>query len=54
MNLAAVAPAVLAARHLAAGTFNATGFVPADRQVDPFELRDWLQQSGVSYFSAEP
>jgi hypothetical protein len=48
----AVAPAILAARRLAAGTFNATGLVPADRQVDPFELRDWLERAGVVYFTS--
>lgn len=51
--LVAVAPAVLAARHLAAGTFKATGFVPADRHVNPFELREWLQEAGVSYFTSD-
>jgi hypothetical protein len=48
--LVAVAPAILAARHLSAGTFMATGFVPADQQVNPFELREWLQQAGLLYF----
>jgi len=48
--LVAIAPAVLAARRLAAGTFHATGFVPADRQVDPIELREWLESAGVTYF----
>ena len=51
--IVAVAPAVLAARHLAAGTFDETGVVPADRQVNPFELCEWLQWAGVSYFTTE-
>jgi hypothetical protein len=51
--LVAVAPAILAARRLAAGTLQATGFVPADRQVDPLELRQWLQREGISYFASE-
>jgi hypothetical protein len=51
--LVAVAPAVLAARRLVDGTFSATGFVPANRQVDPFELREWLERAGVSYFSSD-
>jgi len=49
-HIVAVAPAVLAARHLVAGTFEATGFVSADRCVNPFELREWLQKSGITYF----
>jgi saccharopine dehydrogenase-like protein len=52
--LVAVAPAILATRHLAAGSFDATGFVPADQQVNPFELREWLQRAGVSYFELRP
>jgi hypothetical protein len=54
--LVAVAPAILAARRLAAGAADATapvGIVPADRQLDPLELREWLQRQGVSYFSAQ-
>jgi hypothetical protein len=48
--LVAVAPVILAARRLVADDFNARGFVPADQQVSPFELREWLQREGVSYF----
>ena len=48
--LVAVAPAVLASRHLAAGTLNATGLVPPDRHVNPSELREWLERAEVSYF----
>jgi hypothetical protein len=51
--IVALAPAILAVRHLAAGTFGATGLVPANQHVNPFELREWLEQAGVSYFSAE-
>ena len=51
--LVAVAPAVLAARRLVDGTVSATGLVPAGRQVDAFELREWLQREGVSYFAYE-
>ena len=47
----AVAPAVLAARAIKAGTFTAAGLVPADRQVDPQELVDYLGQAGVQFFS---
>jgi len=46
----AVAPAVLAARAIKAGTFAATGLVPADRQVDPDELADYLGRAGVRFF----
>jgi hypothetical protein len=50
----AVAPAVLAARALKAGTFAfaPSGLVPADRQVDPHELADYLGRAGVRYFRA--
>jgi hypothetical protein len=48
--IVAVAPAVLAAKRLATGAFSANGLVPADRQVDPLELREWLQQAGVLFF----
>jgi hypothetical protein len=47
----AVAPAVLAARAIKARTFTATGLVPADRQVDPHELADYLRRAGVQFFS---
>ena len=50
----AVAPAVLAARALVAGTFAGRGLIPADRQVDPRELVAYLGRSGVQYFRDEP
>jgi short subunit dehydrogenase-like uncharacterized protein len=50
----AVAPAVLAARALKAGTFAGSGLVPADRQVDPHELVDYLARAGVQLFSRRP
>ncbi len=46
----AVAPAVLAAKALKARTFAGTGLVPADRQVDPHELVDYLARAGVQLF----
>lgn len=52
--LVAVAPAVLAARALAAGTFPETGLVPAARQVDPQRLRELLARHGVRYFADPP
>jgi hypothetical protein len=52
--LVAVAPAVLAARALAAGTFPETGLVPAARQVDPLRLRELLARHGVRYFADPP
>ena len=52
--LVAVAPAVLAGRALAAGTFPETGLVPAARQVDPLRLRELLARHGVSYFADPP
>lgn len=48
--IVAVAPAVLATRRIAAGTFDSSGLVPADRQVDPWELLDYLRRAGVSAF----
>jgi len=48
--IVAVAPAVLAARQIAAGTFGSSGLVPADRQVDPWELVRYLRVAGVSDF----
>ena len=48
--IVAVAPAVLAARRIAIGTFASSGLVPADRQVDPWELSDYLRRAGVSAF----
>jgi hypothetical protein len=48
--IVAVAPAVLASRHIAAGTFGFSGLVRADHQVDPRELVTYLSLSGVSGF----
>ena len=44
---AAVAPAVLAARAIALGTFQERGLVPPDRQVRRFELVDFLIAHGT-------
>jgi hypothetical protein len=51
--LVAVAPAVLAAKRLATNTFTDSGLILPDRQVDPIELRDWLQHKGVEPFNRE-
>jgi saccharopine dehydrogenase-like NADP-dependent oxidoreductase len=48
--IVAVAPAVLAARRIAAGTFGSSGLIPADLQVDPMQLVSYLRQSGVDDF----
>jgi hypothetical protein len=48
--IVAVAPAVLAARHLAAGQFGPTALVPADHQVDPRELVAYLRRAGIRDF----
>jgi NAD(P)-dependent dehydrogenase (short-subunit alcohol dehydrogenase family) len=48
--IVAVAPAVIAARRIAAGTFDSSGLVPADRQVDPWELVTYLRGSGITGF----
>ena len=40
----------VAARAIKAGTFAASGLVPADRQVDPHELADYLGRAGVQFF----
>jgi Saccharopine dehydrogenase NADP binding domain len=48
--LVAVAPAVLAARAIAAGRFRACGLVRPDRYVDPQELVAWLERAGVRAF----
>jgi short subunit dehydrogenase-like uncharacterized protein len=48
--IVAVAPAVLAARAIKAGAFASSGLVPADRQVDPDELIDYLGRAGVQHF----
>jgi saccharopine dehydrogenase-like NADP-dependent oxidoreductase len=46
----AVVPAVLAARRIATGTFASTGLIPADRQVDPWELLEYLRRAGIKDF----
>ena len=49
--IVAVAPAVLAARRLAAGTFgSSSGLVHPDRQVDPWELVTYLRGAGIRDF----
>jgi hypothetical protein len=50
----AVAPAVLAAKAIAAGRFPASGVVPVDRYVDPQELVAWLHRVGVALFTYNP
>jgi hypothetical protein len=52
-HIVAVAPAVLAARHIAAGAFASTGLIPADRQVDPWELVGYLRESGITDFGIQ-
>jgi hypothetical protein len=49
----AVAPAVLAARAIAAGRFRACGLIPPDRYVDPQDLAAWLERAGVSAFGLD-
>jgi hypothetical protein len=51
--IVAVAPAVLAARRIAAGTFGSSGLVPADRQVDPVELVSYLRGMGIGDFGID-
>ncbi len=51
--IVAVAPAVLAARRIAAGTFSSSGLAPADRQVDPWELVEYLRAAGVRDFGTD-
>jgi saccharopine dehydrogenase-like NADP-dependent oxidoreductase len=51
--IVAVAPAVLAARRIAAGTFSPSGLVPADRQVDPVELVAYLRSMGIRDFGID-
>ena len=48
--IVAVAPAVLSARRIAAGTFGSSGLVPADLQVDPWELVTYLRGLGITDF----
>lgn len=51
--IVAVAPAVLAARRIAAGTFSSSGLVAADRQVDPVELVTYLRGMGIGDFGID-
>jgi saccharopine dehydrogenase-like NADP-dependent oxidoreductase len=51
--IVAVVPAVLAARRIATGTSASTGFIPADRQVDPWELVGYLRESGMTDFGIQ-
>lgn len=51
--IVAVAPAVLAARQIAAGTLGSTGLIPADRHVDPGELVRYLRATGIKDFGIE-
>ena len=46
-HLAAVAPAVLAARAILAGHLTATGLILPDRHVEPSELADYLRSSEI-------
>jgi hypothetical protein len=48
--IVAAAPAVLAARRITAGTFGTSGLIPADRQVDPWELVRYLREAGITDF----
>jgi NAD(P)-dependent dehydrogenase (short-subunit alcohol dehydrogenase family) len=55
--IVAVAPAVLAARRIASGTFagsESSGVVPVDRQVDPRELVEYLRGVGIKDFGIDP
>jgi len=45
--LTPIAPAVLAARAMAEGRFGPRGLVPADRQVEPGALLDYLSSLGI-------
>jgi hypothetical protein len=51
--IVAVAPAILAARDIAAGRFSASGLIPPDRHVDPGELVSWLERAGVRAFGLD-
>lgn len=51
--IVASAPAALAARRIAAGTFGSSGLVPADRHVDPWELLDYLRRAGIMAFGVD-
>ena len=51
--IVAVAPAVLAARDIAAGRFRGRGLIPPDRHVDPQELVAWLERAGVRPFGLD-
>jgi saccharopine dehydrogenase-like NADP-dependent oxidoreductase len=52
--LAAVAPAVLAARAIATGRITERGLVPHDRQVDPGELLAYLRRLGIEFVFSGP
>lgn len=45
--LTPIAPAVLAARSIAEGRFEARGLIPPDRQVEPGSLLDYLNSLGI-------
>jgi hypothetical protein len=51
--IVAVAPAVLAARRIAAGTSGLTGLIPADRHVNPGELVEYLRAAGIKDFGID-
>ena len=51
--IVAVAPAVLAARHIAAGAFASAGLIAADRQIDPWELVGYLRELGITDFGIQ-
>jgi saccharopine dehydrogenase-like NADP-dependent oxidoreductase len=51
--IVAVAPAVLAARRIAAGTSGLTGLIPADRHVNPGELIEYLRAAGIKDFGID-
>jgi len=48
--IVAVAPAVLSARRIAAGMFGSSGLVPADLQVDSWELVTYLRTLDITDF----
>jgi hypothetical protein len=48
--LVAVAPAVLAAKAIARGSFAERGLIPVDRYVDPWQLAEYLERIGVLGF----
>ena len=52
--IVAIAPAILAAKAIAAGRFRATGLIPPHRHVDAHELVAWLRAAGVQTFGPSP